>query len=75
VAFTDGTFLVPTEVKPGLYHTLGGDHCYWERDKDMNGTIDSIADNGNFSGPTTIQIRAIDKALTTNGGCTWTRIG
>ena|SRR5262252_5077851 len=77
---SDGTYLVPSEVKPGLYKTdgvgnpdMGG--CYWERDKDLSGGIDSIADNDNITGPTTIQISSSDAAIKFDGGCTWNKVG
>lgn len=73
--FSDGTYVIPNEVKPGIYHTSGGD-CYWERDSTLavSGT-DGIIANDNISGPTTLQILPSDKAFKTSGGCTWARIG
>ena len=76
----DGTYLVGTDIKPGLYKTSGpapggAGNCYWERDKDLDGTIDSIADNGNTAGQATVKVAVTDKAFTTSGCADWTKVG
>ena len=73
VAFTDGTFLVGSEIKAGTYHTEDdGDGCYYERDHKGDG-IDAIIANDNLSGPTTITIASSDYSFTSSGGCSWVR--
>lgn len=75
-AFGDGTQVVGTDIQPGVYHSDGhGDlgSCYWARLKSL--TTSDIIDNGNISGPTTIQVQSGDKALETSGGCTWSKTG
>jgi hypothetical protein len=77
-SFGDGTYLVGTDIRAGLYKTEGvgdGTGCYWERDKDLSGGLDSIIANDNISGPTTVQIASSDKAFKSNGGCEWKRVG
>ncbi|MEY9908368.1 hypothetical protein ABIA35_004601 [Catenulispora sp. MAP12-49] len=77
----DGTYVVGTDIKPGLYKTSGPAdsgalaNCYWERDRDLSGGMDSIIANDNASGPTTVQISAGDKAFKTDGCAPWVKIG
>ena len=73
VAFTDGTFVVGTDIKPGTYKTPGGQQCYFARLSSLDTT--DIIDNDNFTGPITIQVKATDKALKTDGGCAWSKVG
>ena len=72
---SDGQYLVGREIKPGLWHTAGGDACYYERLRDLNGGIDSIITNDNITGPTTINVRSTDMAVSFAGDCVWSRIG
>jgi len=71
----DGTYIIGTDIQPGTYRTSGpasdGDNCYWERDKDLNGTVDSIIANNNSSGPQTVHISATDAAFQTDGCAGW----
>lgn len=76
VAFAgDGTYLVGHDVQPGLYRAAATPGCYWARLHDLNGTIYSIADNGNTDGQVTIQIQASDRAVEVSGCGDFTRIG
>jgi hypothetical protein len=70
-AISDGTWVVGSDIKAGLYKTAGDGECYWARLKDLTGGLDSIRANGNIDGPTTIQVLRSDKALELNGGCDW----
>jgi hypothetical protein len=78
----DGTYVVGTDIKPGLYKTTGPAddgsglaNCYWERDRDLSGGMDSIIANDNSNGPTTVQISSGDKAFKTSGCASWVKIG
>jgi hypothetical protein len=73
--FGDGTWAVRTEVVPGTYRSAGSDGCYWERDKDWNDGVDSIAANDNASGQAVVQISPLDTAFKSKDCGTWTRIG
>jgi len=78
---SDGTYVVGTDIKAGLYKTSGpadsGDlaNCYWERDRDLSGGMGSIIANDNPNGPTTVQISSSDKAFKTSGCAPWVKIG
>lgn len=73
----DGTFAVGTDIKPGTYRTAGptpsgAANCYWERDKDLSGTLDSIIANADTVGPAIVQILPTDVAFKTSGCQPWT---
>ena len=76
----DGTYVVGTDIKPGLYKTTGPSdsslpNCYWERDRDLSGGMDSIIANDNPKGQTTVQIASSDKAFKTSGCAPWVKVG
>src|SRR5690242_18678418 len=54
----DGTFAVGSDIKAGTYRTLGAatSDCYWERDKDLSGTVEGIIANGSGTGPAIVQV-------------------
>lgn len=70
--YGEGTYVIGVDIKPGTYHTSGADICYWARLSSLS--TDDIIDNGNTTGPATIQVRASDKALQIQGDCTFGRI-
>ena len=76
---SSGTYVVGTDIQPGVYKTAGPgssaitDSCYWATLNTLN--THDINDNGNISGPTTIEVPASVKALELDGGCTWAKIG
>lgn len=74
----DGTYTVGGDIQPGIYHTSGpadgNDSCYWERDSDLDGTLDSIIANDNIKGPTTVRISSTDAAFKTDGCAPWVMI-
>jgi hypothetical protein len=78
-ALTEGTYTVPREMAPGRYAaSVPADslNCYWARLKDTNGTLESIAANGNVKpgGRITVTIKASDRAFETTGCGTWKRV-
>lgn len=75
-ALTDGTWVVGKQVVPGVYSTDGKSDsggCYYARLSSF--TSSDIIDNGNLTGPTTIEVAPSDKALELSGGCTWSKTG
>jgi hypothetical protein len=70
----DGTFLVPSEAKPGTYRSAGGDICYWARLKGTSGSMDELLANGLPSGPAVVTIMPGDKAFETRGCGQWTPV-
>jgi hypothetical protein len=79
-SFSDGTYVVGTDIQPGVYKTSGPassgalDTCYWARLATLDGSLDSINANNNISGPTTVQVNSGDKAFEVSGGCSWSKI-
>ncbi|NUR32271.1 MAG: hypothetical protein HOV83_41575 [Catenulispora sp.] len=78
--FGDGTYIVGTDIKPGLYKTTGPaasviPNCYWERERDLEGGLNSIIANDNAKGQTTVKIASTDKAFKTSGCNQWVKIG
>lgn len=75
-SYSDGTWLVgksPDDIRPGRYRAKGSDNCYWERDKNSLGNLDSILDNSIDPGPQVVTIRTTDYAFKTKGCGKWTK--
>ena len=73
VSFGDGTWIVGKDIKPGTYRAAapGGD-CYWERQKDFSGGLNSIIANGLATGgPIVVTIEGSDKGFSSNGCGDW----
>lgn len=71
-----GTYLVGTDIRPGLYRgeTSGFDifsSCYWERLKDLSGNLSSIIANDNSIGQYYIEVSESDFALRTHCELEW----
>ena len=79
--FGDGTYLVGTDIAPGVYVTAGPDPtsvwpmCYYARLRGLDGSVSSIIANENFKGREVLEIKATDRAVKFNNGCYWTRKG
>ena len=76
-AIGDGTYVVGTDIQPGIYKTAGGGDgaCGWSRLSNLSGGFDAIIANGIASGPTTVEVLPGDKAFQLQGGCDWSKIG
>lgn len=61
-----GTYLVGSEIKPGIYKSEGSDSCYWVRLKDLSGDFGAILANGNAKGQFYVEVKATDYALETH---------
>lgn len=65
----DGTYVVGSQVQPGLYVSKGNtDFCYWERDSDFLGTIEA---NDIGTGTRYMRIKATDALVETSGCNDW----
>ncbi len=72
-SFTDGTFLVGSDIEAGTYKTPGdssGLGCYWERASDDSGDFDSIITNEAFDGPGRVTVNS-GEVFKTSGDCEW----
>ncbi len=67
---TQGTYIVGTNIQPGLYLGQAGqdilDSCYWERLSDLSGGFEAILANENSVGKYYIEVRDGDFALKTD---------
>jgi hypothetical protein len=69
---TDGTYLVGTDILPGVYRTtggFGGSNCYWARLNSLN--TSDIINNNNSSGPQVVEILSSDRAFLTENCEPW----
>ena len=73
---SEGTYLVGTDVEAGTYRTDGPDGtdwldwCYFERSTDDSGSLESIIDNDNLSGPGRFTVKD-GQVLKLSGSCVW----
>ncbi|MEV6649350.1 hypothetical protein [Streptomyces sp. NPDC051219] len=72
-----GMFKVGTDIAPGTYKSSGNtdDLCYWERAKDSEHSLESIAANDNVSGNAIVTITAKDAYFKTTGCQDWKKTG
>jgi hypothetical protein len=52
-------------VTPGTYRAAAHTGCYWERDRDLKGGLNSIIQNDNTDGPVVLLVQRTDKAIKT----------
>lgn len=69
--FGNGTWIVGSDIAPGLWRADGSERCYWERARDFGGGTGSIIANENPRGSAVVQIAPSDKAFKTKGCGTW----
>ena len=73
----EGTYQVTPELhngtaSVGLWHTVGGDSCYWERLRGFSGSVsDIIANNLSTVGPRYVEIKAGDAGFRTERCFPW----
>jgi hypothetical protein len=73
--FGDGTFIVSTDIAPGLWRAPGGGGCYWQRLSGFGGTLDDINANGLGDVSPVVTITATDKGFHSSRCGLWTKIG
>lgn len=71
----DGTYVVGSDIRPGIYVSPASDGCYWERLSGLSGTLSDIIANGSSVGQQYVQIASTDVAFSTSGCSTWTSAG
>jgi hypothetical protein len=74
-SFSDGMYLVGSDIQPGTYVSTGASGCYWERLSSLTGDFETILANDNPSGQTYVEILPTDVAFSTDECGTWSRIG
>jgi len=73
-SFSDGIFIVGTDILPGTYRSTGGDGCYYARLKSFGGTSSDIAANENTDTSAIITIASTDAGFQSSGCGTWSKI-
>jgi hypothetical protein len=71
--FTDGMYIVGTDITPGTYKSTGGDGCYYARLRGFGNTVDDVIINNLIDTPTIVTISASDKGFETHRCGTWTK--
>lgn len=71
-SFTDGTYIVGTDIQPGTYKSSGQSSCYWERMADFSSGTSSTLANDNTDTPAIVTILASDKGFKSSRCGTWT---
>ena len=68
----DGVYVIGKDIPAGIYHTSGGNQCYYA----TLGSTDTsnILNNNNINGPETVDVSGA-YALEISGGCTWVKVG
>ena len=69
--FGDGSFLVGSDIAPGLYRTDGTGDCYWERLSDLSGDFDAILANDRAVGQVYVEMLPTDAGFSTEGCGRW----
>jgi hypothetical protein len=69
-SYSDGTYKVGREIKPGVYRTRG-QTCYYARLRNLSGDIFAIIDNHFGSGRLVMRVYPSDNWVEFDGGCTW----
>lgn len=72
--FSDGTYQVGKDIKPGTYRTrTGSSGCYYARLSGFGGSTDEIIANNLTDAPAVVTIAPTDKGFTTERCGTWTQ--
>lgn len=69
---SDGVYVIGRDIPAGVYHTSGGNQCYYATLASTD--TSNINDNNNFNGPETVDVSGA-YAFQISGGCTWVKIG
>lgn len=70
--FSDGTYVIGSDITPGTYKNTGNQGCYYARLSGFGGTTDDILANNNTDAVAIVTIDASDKGFQSNGCGTWT---
>jgi hypothetical protein len=76
-----GTHTVTPTLKnntaaPGIWHTFGGNGCYWARLSGLSGApADIIASAASVSGPRYVEVKSTDAGFTTKSCLPWVQAG
>jgi hypothetical protein len=66
----DGVYVIGKDIPAGVYHTTGGNQCYYASLASTN--TSNIIDNNIVNGPATVDLSGA-YAFDISGGCTWVK--
>jgi hypothetical protein len=72
--FSDGYFILGTDVAPGTWVAPGGPNCYWERLAGFSGDFSQIIANNFGGGQQIVSIGPGDAGFHSESCGTWTKI-
>lgn len=75
--FADGLWRVNIDIQPGVYLTVAGGGCYWQRLANLSGRFNAITRNGGPYLPNTplaVTVMPDDMAFHSSGCGLWTRL-
>lgn len=73
-SFSDGTFIIGTDISSWTYQSSGGNGCYYVRMKNFLGNINSIISNEFTNEPSIVTIDVTDAGFKSNNCGTWKKI-
>jgi putative cell wall-binding protein len=71
--FSDGQYIVGTDISAGTWSAPGGPQCYWEREADFSGGTSSIIANDVTVTNPIVTISSSDAGFKTDNCGTWSR--
>lgn len=72
--FTNGIFIVGTDVEPGTYKSSGSEGCYYARLSGFSGILDEILANDNTDAAAVVTIQAGDKGFQSSNCGMWVKV-
>jgi hypothetical protein len=72
VAFSDGIYIVGTDITPGTYRSIGQTGCYFARLRGFSGAMDDVLANENSDGPAAVTIEKTDEGFMSHRCGSWT---
>ena len=72
--FTDGMYIVGTDIEPGTYKSTGQTGCYYARLSGFSGGLGEIISNENTDEPAVVTIAATDEGFKSSGCGIWEKI-
>lgn len=70
--FSDGTFIIGTDIAPGTWRADAPESCYWARLRGFSGGGKDTISNANYNGIVTIE--ATDTGFKSDRCGTWTKV-
>lgn len=73
-SFSEGTYIVGTDIEPGTYRNSGSSGCYYARLNSFGGGQEAVIDNDNTDGPAIVTIAPTDTGFESVRCGTWEKL-